>query len=293
MPRPRANGANGAIPAPTKKTFNPEDLPRKLTDSRAVFEALRPTLDTTDPATMFPLKGNLQLAALTALGVAMLVRDPDVRAQFEKLAFDDLSTGFAANLDGLDDAASAALYASHRQRMVSGSRSEAKIPAALDQRSAELRARMFACVEHNLDDDAGVMRTLDAVRPGSGYLDRANDLLALADLYHDHRDDIAHDKKKFRDADEADARRAAGERVRERGVGERVGGLDWNDLQHRAWVHLATVYAEVRRWGTALWFHDDPDALFPDLVGASRAPWGSVRRADKPTPAAPAAPDHG
>lgn len=253
--------------------------------SRDVYEALAPTLSSLDPASLTPLKGNLQLAAMAALSTATFVERPEVRARFALLS----SVGLfdLALLDQIRPAALAAIYANHKYKLTSSTQSSAKVTPELDAKSLDVRDRMFSCAEHTLDDDAEIVPRIDAIRPGSGYLDRANDLTALADIYRDRPAAVRLDGKKFRATDEAEARSFAQKLFEALGVGVKVDGADWYRQQHLTWVNLSNVATEISRWGRALYAHDNPDARFPDLVGASRAPWGSVRRPVKTEPTPP------
>lgn len=249
-------------------------------DNRAAWTSLHPALLALDPAASSPLRGNLQLAALTALRVAAYVARPEVRAGFEKLA----SVGLfdMAHLDGLAVAARAALYASHRYKLTLGSQSEAKIPPQLDLHSGELRERMFTLAAHVLRDDVEIVRRINVIRPGTGYIDRANDLVGLADIYHDRPAEVRLDGKYFRAGDEADARKTASQIFEALGLGAVVDGIDWYAEQHLTWVNLDTIYSQIARWGRALDHSPSADDLYPDLRGASRAAWGSVSRAAAP-----------
>jgi hypothetical protein len=246
---------------------------------------VRPLLDGLDGTTLQSLRGDLQRAALKALGVASRCRQPHVRDGFSRLA----SVGLfdMAHLDELDEVATAALYASAMHKNVRASRRETRVSSALDEASLALRTRMFACASHTLDDVPKARRTLDEVRAGKGYLDRANDLVALASLYRTYPELVKLDGKKFRETDAAEAMRLAGEIFR--GLGRRdptVEGIDWHDQQRRVWTLLVTRYRAIRRWGMAL-FPDEADALFPDLVAASRSAWGTRRRKKPNAPEPP------
>ncbi len=265
FPPPKAAGDRAKT---TATTAGVADTPRA--DARALWDARRADLMRLDPQAVATLPGNLQLSAMAALNVAAWCKTPSARARFEQLAAASLFD--LANLDRLDEAASLALYAASRYKAAKGVRSAARLPAALDESSKELRDRMFSCAEHALEDDAGATREVDRIRAGSGYLDRANDLVALAELYRQHPKDVRLDGKKFRETDEGEALSTAEAIFRALGVEAKGDGEDWRDLQHRAWVELATRYREVRRWGLAL-FADEPDVdeRLPDLVAASRS----------------------
>lgn len=255
--------------ADTSTTSSDGEVARRVENARVLWDARSPMLLQLDPKAVGTLSGNLQLAGVTGLRVATWCGDKARRARFELLA----SVGLfdLADLDQLDEAATLALYASSRYKTVKGLRGSARLSPEFDVESRTLRDRMFSCAEHTLDDVPAAVRVIDKVRPGVGHLDRANDLVALADLYREYPTVVRLDGKKFREKDEEKALAAAEAIFRALGVDPKSSGTNWRDLQHRAWVNLATRYRAVRRWGVALFADEDTDALFPDLVAASRS----------------------
>jgi hypothetical protein len=256
-------------------------------DNRSAWESLHSTLQALDPRSALALRGNLQLAAMAALGTAAYVARPEVRARFTLLSKVGL---FDAGLLGaLPLAARAALYANHVHKLATATQSDAKVSADLDAQSKEVRTRMFDLVVHTLGDDADIARRIKVIRPGTGYIDRANDLTALADIYRERPVDVRLDGKLFRAKDEADARHLAADLFAAFGLGKVVDGVDWYDEQHRAWVHLEATYREIARWGHALDAKASPDELYPDLHGASRSPArpSATATAAKTDPASP------
>ena len=255
--------------------------PAALPDNRAAWETLHPTLQALDPKSALPLRGNLQLAAVAALGTAAYVARPEVRARFTLLSKVGLFD--PALLDALPVAARAAIYANHVHKLTTAAESNAKVSADLDAQSKELRDRMFDLVEHTLRDDADIARRIKIIRPGTGYIDRANDLTALADIYRERPARVRLDGTLFREKDEAAARKLAGDIFTAFGLGKVVNGVDWYDEQHRAWVHFEATYREIARWGHALDADASPDELYPDLHGASRSPARPRRPAPEAT----------
>jgi hypothetical protein len=286
-----APAGNAPPETPAEAASPPDEAAVPLADERTHYEGSLAALAALNPSAETPLKGNLQLAALAALRVAAFCRDPAVRAEFAKLA--QVKLFDLATLDALEGAARAAIYAHHRHRLTSGSQSTAKVSPALDLASGEVRDRMFSCAQHNLSDDPEMLKLINIIRPGTGYVDRANDLMGLADIYRARPAVVRLDGKMFRETDEADARKHAADLFEAFGLGPQAGGTDWYDQQHRTWVNLASLYAPIARWGKALFAERaDVDALFPDLRGASRAAWGSVSRTasdDEKKPADPPA----
>ena len=268
-------------------------LQSRLDHADAAFQSLQPSLLAIDPALLSPLKGDLQRAAIAALGVALWAQTDEPRARFADAATCKSLRFDPASIKRLESAALAAWYIRHHALLSAGTSSEAKLPADLDARSAEVRNRMFKCAEYNLDHDADAVRVIDHVRPGAGYLDRANDLYALANLYRQHGRVLADDRRHWRADDEKAARGLYAEILHGLGLVPGTDGIDWIEMGARAWHLLRTTYAEVATVGACLYRHEPADALFPNLVAVSRAP-ASPSAAAEPTdsaePAKPAAP---
>ena len=186
----------------------------------------------------------------------------------------------------LERASLAAWYVRHHALLSSGTTSEAKISADLDARSLEVRNRMFKCAEYNLDDIPEAVKVINVVRPGSGYLDRANDLYALANLYATYRTHLSDDKRNWRVDDEKKARALYVEILGELGLVAGAEGVDWVEMGARVWYVLRNVYAEVEAVGRCLYRDENPDRLFPNLVAVSR----DARSPSKSEPKAPVTP---
>ncbi len=248
------------------------------TDNRRAWEALQAVILATpdDGATM--LKGNLQRASIAALRVATLAQTPTLRAGFEKLS--QVGLFDLTDLEQLTATARAALYACHRYHLSRATRSEALVPKSLDATSLTVRNRMFAVAEHNLSDDPEIAARIDQIRPGVGYLDRANDLVGLADIYRDRADVVRLDGKHFRATDEADARSLASELYEALSAGTPT--ELWYTRQHRAWVRLDALYRRVARWGTALDDSPEVDTRFPSLRTAARNSAGARDQDEAP-----------
>ncbi|MFO0653015.1 MAG: hypothetical protein U0326_42750 [Polyangiales bacterium] len=186
----------------------------------------------------------------------------------------------------LERAALAAWYVRHHALLSSGTTSEAKIPADLDERSLEVRNRMFKCAEYNLDDIPEMVKVLNLVRPGTGYLDRANDLYALANVYRLNRERLSEDKRNWRADDEKKARALYVEILGALGLVPGAEGVDWIEMGARVWYVLRNVYGEVEAVGRCLYRNENPDRLFPNLVAVSR----DARSPSKPEPKTPVTP---
>lgn len=270
-PKPAPHAAVERPAAPAVEA-NAQPLAPSLDHAAEAFHALQPTLAGIDAALLAPLKGDLQRAAIAALGVATWAQRADVRARFTEASTCAALRFEVSSIALLERAALACWHVRHRAMLASATSSEAKLSADLDRRSLEVRDRMFKCAEYNLDDLDEAVKVIDAVRPGNGYLDRANDLYALANLYATHRARLATDRRNWRDDDEAKARALYVEILAALGLVPGVEGTDWIEAGARAWHVLRETYAEVEAVGRCLYRRENPDALFPNLVTSSRAP---------------------
>lgn len=263
-------------------------LQSRLDHADAAFQSLQPTLLDIDAAALSPLKGDLQRAAIAALGVALWAQTDDAHARFVDAASCRSLRFDIASIKRLESAALAAWYIRHHALLSAGTSSEAKLPADLDARSAGVRNRMFKCAEYNLDHDAEAVRVLDHVRPGTGYLDRANDLYALANLYRQHASVLADDRRHWRADDEKAARGLYTEILHGLGLVPGTDGVDWIEMGARAWHLLRSTYAEVSTVGACLYRSEPADALFPNLVAVSRSPASpSAAAVEDPAPTPP------
>jgi hypothetical protein len=155
------------------------------------------------------------------------------------------------------------------------------LPASLVVSAFELRARMLRCADYQLDDERE-QRELARIRSGSGHVDLADDLSALARLYEIHQKALAKDQKSFR-AEDAGAARALASSIQEH-LGK--GASKATRAAATAW---ASAFASLREAHdelvAAARFLDrgaeDPEQLYPSLF--SRA---ASRRRDK-TPKTP------
>lgn len=231
-----------------------------------------------------PFNVDLQVASLVALKVAQAVSAPALRQRFSNLArsgeFKD------APVEALADLAMATWYARYRGIHADTS-SAGPPPTELSSRGFKLRGQMLRVLEYNLEDNAEVMKKVAIIRTGSGYLDLANDLKAVADLYTEHAKELAGDQRRYRAEDAVEAQQVASALLTYLGSGVDAPKVGWTEIQARCWTLLDQAYSEVRRGGIFLYPGEEGERLFPLLVAATRELTGSSTPESPKAPAPP------
>jgi hypothetical protein len=230
---------------------------------------------------------DVQIAAITALAVARSIdADAGLRARFEGLA--KIKEFDLAKLNGLATVALATWFARHMYLLASATRTEAQLPASVVEVASSLKNRMMRVVDYHLGDHAVAGPIVTAIRAGTGYLDLANDLVALARLYKKYLPLLEHDKKDYQAADETLAAQTGDQIINLLG-GSTPEQRKWADLQARAWSRLSADYDEVSAAGRYLKRNDDDlETAFPSLIAASRTAASKAPTTEQPAdPPAP------
>lgn len=229
--------------------------------------AITPRLQHIEENQLASVRVDVQLATYTALGVVGFVCSPSVRSRFEALPTSEFDM---ENLDGLQPACFAMLYAFAEARAADALEDGARLPPPLAAEAQELEARMQTVCEYQLADDAEIKPELDRLRPGSGYRDLANDLMGYARIYELRSDAVKGDQKNYRDEDAARAEELAGI-IMQTFAAMTARSRAAYDVYVRVWTLLTMHYDEVR--STGLWlFRKDPlaEQRFPSLYTAGR-----------------------
>jgi hypothetical protein len=147
---------------------------------------------------------------------------------------------------------------------------------------------MLKVLEYHLDMDAHAVSLLTSIRAGSGHMDLANDLVALADMYQTYEHAISADKKAYRAGDVKLARKLAGDILSALGGPGTAESLRWRNYQARAFTLLEKHHQEAIRVGRFLFWYEGGEELFPTLFSAVRARPAKRRTAQAGTePATP------
>jgi hypothetical protein len=225
-----------------------------------------------------------QHLALVALRVSKTVEEAKMRQRFANLA--KSSEYSDAPVDVLAEEAMATWYV--RYRTLHEDRGADTPSQELAGQSYQLRGKMLRVIEYNLEENKGVMRRVTLIRAGSGYLDLANDLTALAELYDQNAEALSEDRRRYRKEDATEARRLASSLMTILGKGASAPPGGWAEMQARCWTLLDRTYREVRRGGLFLLPGEEGERLFPPLLAAARELFPATSKTKTPPEPTPA-----
>ena len=272
----------GVFMTKKKETVQPEPL--DVGAAEQAFEQLEPDLMGLDASQLQPVRVDLQLSAAVAYSVATRDSAGDRRA---KLALVAQSGVFdLAVLDRLPLIALAAWHVRRMQMEAMQGASGARVPEATLKDAQQTRGRMLRVLTHYYEDHPDYGKKIAAIRAGTGYLDLANDLISLAELYEvpEVKDLISRDPMYYRTDDPQHARDLAQQLFSSLGLASEGEVAHWTDLAQRAWTMLSHNYEALRAAGRLVFRNqEDVDTTYPSLVAAVRAPATRV----KPTPPEP------
>ncbi|WP_437931584.1 hypothetical protein WMF37_20760 [Sorangium sp. So ce291] len=250
--------------------------------------AYRPRLTAITPDRLEVPRLDVESVGRALLGVHALTQAPPLLALYKGAAAQG-----EFQLDNLDHLKALALILLHAYRQADAAgafTSGAKLSAALDKESAEVESRLQKVCEHFFGDDPELGPVLRRLSAGTGYLDRAYDLLGYADIYQARHDVVSRDPVHYRATDLADARRLASQILAVLGAALSPRAREAYDLLQRAWTLAKPLYVEVQELGLRFLRYDPQrEARFPSLYVVGRA--GQGRKRTKKEPAAPAGVD--
>ena len=249
-------------------------------NAQAAFEALRQRLDALRPDQVVELRSDLEAVILGVLGVLSYLE----KNNFAQNMADVPERHFnRAHLPDLNQVCWAGWYLHAEAELLQKHQSRAQVPKELWDAAREVEARMQKCTEYHLSDIPEAKIRLDQLRPGTGYLDTAKDMLGYALLYEQYPDELKDDKRLYDPADVALARRLANQ-ILALMVGEKGTNLaEILALRERVWSLLVDLYdyevAPAARW----FYRRDPevDTLFPTARSLGR---GEIKRKSSEEP---------
>lgn len=205
--------------------------------------------------------------AILAIGIANVLREPEVRRRFG-LLHPEL---FDPELLDRFELAAWALWFGHNQRLTAEAiEDDATLSASTLSRALEIEKRMMRVVEYVLGDDPDAGPVVAAIRAGTGHIDLAADLTSLATLYEEHRAVLeAGGGAHYRASDERDAKAAAARIVFELGGRDRS-AAEAKDQAARAFALLERTYERIR--GFAHLIIENGRERFPSLWSVRASP---------------------
>lgn len=265
-----------------KETVQAESL--DVGAAEQAFLQLQPDLLRLDGSQLQPVRVDLQMCAAVAYSVA--IRD-NADARRAKLALVAQGGVFdLAVLDRLPLIALAAWHVRRKQTEALEAASGARVLEATLREAQQTRGRMLQVLTHYFGDHPAYSKRITAIRAGTGYLDLANDLISVAELYEvpEVNAIVSRDPMHYRADDPQHARDLAQQLFRSLGLLSEGEAASWTDLAQRAWTMLSQNYNSLRAAGQLVFRNEeDVDVTYPSLVAAVRAPATRVR----PTPPEP------
>jgi len=252
-----------------------ETVPAALLDIREAqqaFERLAAKLKQLADGKLHPVRVDLQLAAAVVYSIALRDNTNPRRARFVSVA--QVGVFDIAVLDGLPTMALAAWHVRRMQVQTMQAASVARVTEAHLKEAQLTRGRMLRVLTYYYEDHEEHGKRIDAIRAGTGYLDLANDLIALAAFYElpDVAELITRDPLHYRKDDPAQARGLAQNIFCGLGLIPEGDASRWNNLAQRAWTLLNNDYEVLRATGQLVFRNDeDVTATYPSLVTAVRA----------------------
>jgi len=250
-------------------SFSPTAATYDAVKAKSLVDTYRSRLAAIDPQRIITPRLDVDAAARALLAVhATVTQAPGLYAQLQQL--DAAKQIDIASVDSLGDLTFVLMFVYREATEAGAFKTSAKIPEALDTSSAALETEMQKVCEHNFSDhpDHGVV--LDYLRPGTSYLDRANDLLGYAKIYEAEAGIISKDTK-YKSTHVANAREQAGEILALLSAAMSPKAREWYDLLQRAWTLTTKMYFEVQEAGTFLLRYDPRRGeRFPSLYAVAR-----------------------
>ena len=270
--------------------FVPQPAAYEPKAAAELLAAYRPRLAAIPPEVLDFPRVDVDAVCRQLLAVHALTQHPPVLAFYKAAAaaghFD------LANLQHLQAVTLVLLHAL-RLADAAGAFRTAKVSAELDAKSAELEARIQKVCEHFFADHPEIGPVLRRLSPGTGFLDRAYDLLGYADIYEQQHAIVSTDPLHYRKTDLGDARKLAGQILQEIGATMAPDAREAFDILRRTWTLLKPIYFEVQQVGLSGLRHDPQrHDRFPSLYVVGRKGQGRRKApAEPPAPASPAKPD--
>jgi hypothetical protein len=255
---------------------------------RAAFERLQETLKAVTEI-KHPRTSMEEAAATVLRVIASIEEHPEIPETFALMPAKILDPIHFARLEDLGEAGRYIARQLRDARILDGAHVR-RLPADLSQESKDTRARMMSVLTYHVGDLPNVSPLLASIQNDHSYMNLASDLERLADLYHEHKQDLQDDRRRYQSTDESLARHLASRIVRELDTERRARVERWSLAQSQIWPLLTLSYGEVQDTAHYIWRHHPTiQALFPSLHHDTR-PKTSKSTTDDPKPPSPSDP---
>jgi hypothetical protein len=219
-----------------KRAFDPQA-------GEAAFKKIEPRLRSLAGDAIAIPNSDAQDSSIAALALVDIVREPKRRARLSLIS-KELTPENA--VEELELAAWATWFAHTRMLSEAAGAGGPKVDASLYQESGQHLARMLKVLEYHVGEVPEVTLELAAIRSGTGYQDRASDLVRAATLLERYRSEVEGDERWFEAGDAARARSYAEQIIESLRSSVQARVAEWADLRNRAWTELSRWYGEVR-----------------------------------------------
>jgi len=269
-------------PSPSaKKPGTGTATPPAIDPGEAAYQRLHPRIDSFAAERLGPPRADVRTAASFVLSDTVpRLKDPGLQARLATLPKSEFDHSAVADLEA---AAMAALWAQAQLAEADAAQSTARLDVTLVQEATQLRGLMLDVCSYHFRDDGALLRQLEDIRSGQGYLDLAEDLRRLAGLYRSQHERLKHDLRFFHTED-ADAALLLSQRIHSelRTTTPQAARLrTW-----QTWALLVELYSEVAR-GAHFLLREAGLTAFPLLHSTGRT---TPRRAKTPGPTGPSTP---
>ncbi len=219
--------------------------------AQAAFETIRKRLDELPAETVTHPRTDLQAAALAGLALVDIARVPQRKARFDKLPADEFSP---TTIDDLEQVCCAAWFVQTRVQAETADDGGPKVEAALYEDSGTHLDNLLKLLDYHVGTE--VAAQLADIRSGTGYQDRASDLLRAATLFDTWEDELKADVRRYEASMAADARAYANAILAEIRA-SMTSAKTWTEMRDRCWTLLLDLYKDVEDTGQWL-FRKEP-----------------------------------
>ena len=246
------------------------------TTNEKAYNDIRDTVAAVPEEKIAGLNIDLSQAAMAGLVLVDRAQEGGIAEKIAKLAPEFIEVDLIAKLETV------CLGAQHivdRAATEEATTQTVKVDAVVFDRATSVKNRMIKCLSYMMEGTKSVEDEIADIKLGTGYMDLAQDLTRLANLYVNHGKVVSKDPKNYRDTDLAQARADADE-VRTQYRASKTQAAEWDRLRPRAYVEIVRLYTELRE---AVHFAYRQHSSVKDQFETLRTAVGIVNKKAKPS----------